>query len=85
MTRRTFTLVTCASIVLTLCVVGSACSSRKAADSRAQDLAEIEKVHRRDVEATLAGDQAAGLFHRNLRGVAPRRRKTPEGKSCFGC
>jgi ketosteroid isomerase-like protein len=44
-----------AALVLTACVFWEACS----VNSRARDRAEIEKLHRKDVEASLAGDQAA--------------------------
>lgn len=45
--------------VLAAIVLVAGCSSRTPPDSRARDLAEIDKLHRLDIEATLAGDQAA--------------------------
>ena len=59
MTRRSVTLVASASVVLTACVFDGACSSVKTADSHAQDMAGIEKLHSLDVAATLSGDVAA--------------------------
>jgi ketosteroid isomerase-like protein len=49
----------CALIVLTLCAAEVACTPRTPADSRARDLAAIEKLHQLDIDATLAGDQEA--------------------------
>jgi hypothetical protein len=59
MRHSSITLGALAAGVLTTSVFGAACSSGTAADSRARDLAAIEKLHRLDVEATLAGDRAA--------------------------
>lgn len=56
MTGHPFTMVAYASVLLTQWVFEAACSSWKTAGTRAQDLAENEKLHRLDVEATLAGD-----------------------------
>ena len=59
MTRRSVTLVACASVVLMACVFDGACSPWKTADAHAQDMAGIEKLHSLDVAATLSGDVAA--------------------------
>jgi len=59
MTRRSVTLVACASVVLTAGVFEGACSSGKPADAHAQDMAGIEKAHSQDVAATLSQDLAA--------------------------
>jgi len=56
MTHRSITLVTCALVGLMALVLEDACSSVKKADTRAQDMAEIEKLHRLDVVATQRGD-----------------------------
>lgn len=57
MTRRPVTLVACAAVALTACGFGGAGCSRKAADTHAQDLAGIEKLHRLEVAATLAASR----------------------------
>lgn len=59
MTRRSVTLVACASVVLTISVFEGACSSGETADAHAQDMAAIEKLQSLDVAATLSGDMAA--------------------------
>jgi ketosteroid isomerase-like protein len=59
MTRRSVTLVGCASVVLTACVFEGACSLGKSADAHAQDMAGIEKLHSQDAAATLSQDLAA--------------------------
>jgi len=59
MTRHSRASAAAATLIAALCVFDVACSPEMTGDSRARDLAEIEKLHRLDVEATLAGDQAA--------------------------
>src|SRR5215204_4801010 len=60
MTHRSVTLVASASVIITVCIFfEGACSSMKTADTHAQDMAEIEKLHSLGVAATLSGDVAA--------------------------
>jgi hypothetical protein len=53
-----------------------ACSPLNAVDSHERDLAEIETLRRKDVEAALAGDQAA-----LGEGMTELRSRSPEGKA----
>lgn len=59
MTHRSITLVACAVVTFATCILAGACSSAKTADTHVQDMAEIEKLHRLHVAATLSGDRAA--------------------------
>jgi len=59
MTRRSVTLVACALVALTALVIEGTGCRRKTADTHVQDIAEIEKVHRLEVAATLSRDTAA--------------------------
>jgi hypothetical protein len=59
MGHRSVASVVCTSLVLTVWVFGGACRSGNAADSRAQDMAKIDKLHKLDVTATLSGDVVA--------------------------
>jgi len=59
MTRRSVTLVACALVALTAFVFEGTGCRRKTADTHVQDLAEIEKLHRQDIAATLSRDTAA--------------------------
>jgi hypothetical protein len=54
MTRRSITLVACALVALTAFVFEGTGCRRIAADTHAQDMAEIEKAHRLDIAATLS-------------------------------
>jgi len=58
MTRRSVTRVACALVALTVFVFEGT-GQRKTADTHAQDMAEIEKLHRQDIAATLSRDTAA--------------------------
>ena len=59
MTRRSVTLAACALVALTAFVFEGTGCRRKTADTHVQDMAEIEKLHRLDVAATLSRDTAA--------------------------
>ena len=59
MTRRSVMLFVCALVVLTAFVFEGTGRQRKTADTHVQDMAEIEKFHRRDVAATLSRDTVA--------------------------
>lgn len=59
MSRRSGTLVACALVALTGFVFQGTGCRRKTADTHAQDMAEIEKLHRQDIAATLSRDTAA--------------------------
>ena len=59
MTRRSVTLVACALVALTAFVFEGTGCRRKTADTHVQDMAEIEKLHRQDIAATLSRDTAA--------------------------
>jgi ketosteroid isomerase-like protein len=56
MTHHSFRHVACALFGLTAFVFAEGCSSAKKPDTHAQDMAQIEKLHRLDVTATLGGD-----------------------------
>src|SRR5438874_13741901 len=56
MTRRSITLVACVLVGLTVFVFEGTGCRRKTADTHAQDLAEIEKLHSQDIAATSARD-----------------------------
>ena len=55
---RSVTLLACAVVALTACVSKGG-GAMKTDDAHAADMAEIEKLHRLDVTATLSGDLAA--------------------------
>ncbi|HEV8139001.1 MAG TPA: SgcJ/EcaC family oxidoreductase [Pyrinomonadaceae bacterium] len=59
MIRRSVRLVAGALVVLTAFVFEGTGRQRKTADTHAQDRAEIEKFHRRDIAATLSRDTTA--------------------------
>src|SRR6266852_1289679 len=59
MTRLLLTRVACALVALTAFVFEGTGCRRKTADTHAQDMAEIEKLHSQDIAATLSGDPAA--------------------------
>jgi uncharacterized protein (TIGR02246 family) len=59
MTHRSVTLVACALVALTAFVFEGAGCRRKTADTHVQDMAEIEKLRRQDIAATLSRDTAA--------------------------
>ena len=59
MSRCSVTLVACALVALTAFVFEGTGCRQKTADTHAQDMAEIEKLHRQDVAATLSRDTAA--------------------------
>jgi hypothetical protein len=59
MTRRSIRLVACLLVAFTTCILVETCSSARTADTYAQDMAEIDRLHHLDVAATLSGDYAA--------------------------
>ena len=94
MTRRSVTLVACALVALTAFVFEGTGCRRKTADTHEQDMAEIEKLHRLDIAATLSRDTAAltelftdddvrlqqGEARRHWQGGDPRNQRAPEGR-----
>ncbi len=59
MTSRSVTLVACALVALTAFVFEGTGCRRKTPDTHVQDMAEIEKLLRLDIAATLSRDTAA--------------------------